>query len=43
MKRSEEKAKETYDSLSKWYDIFFDIPEKKYKNKGIINVSMLME
>ena len=35
VKRSREKAKETYDKMGKWYDFIFGWTEKKYKRMGI--------
>lgn len=35
VKRSKEKAKETYDRLSKWYDFFSDKTERKYRAIGL--------
>ena len=35
VKRSKEKAKETYDRLSKWYDFFSDRSERKFRVMGL--------
>jgi len=35
VKRSKEKAKKTYDRLSKWYDFFSDRTERKYRVMGL--------
>ena len=40
VKRSKEKAKKTYNKLSKWYDLFANGTEKKYRDAGLKKLSV---